>query len=144
AVGDEALRAVDDVLVALLDGGGAHPGDVRAGVGLGQAEGGEPRSFGELAEVLALDLLGAAERDRRGREAVAAERGLDARAAPGELLLDEAAVEVAGAGAAVLLLDVGVHEADLPRFFDDLGRPGAVLVVVPGDGPDLLDREIVR
>ena len=41
AVGDEALGAVDDVLVALLHGGGAHAGDVGAGVGLGQAEGGE-------------------------------------------------------------------------------------------------------
>ena len=43
AVGDEALRAVDDVLVALPDRGRAHARDVRAGVRLGQAEGGELR-----------------------------------------------------------------------------------------------------
>ena len=144
AVGDEALGAVDHVLVALLDGRRAHPRDVGAGVGLGQAERRELRRFGEHAEVLLLDLLRAAERDRRGRQAVAAERGLDARAAPRELLLDQAAVEVAGAGAAVLLLDVGVHQADLPGLLDDVLRPGAVLVVLPGDGADLFLGEVVR
>ena len=58
-------------------------------------------SFGasvEHPEELLLDLLGAAERDRRGGQAVGAERGLDAGAAPGELLLDEAAVEVGRPG----------------------------------------------
>ena len=49
AVGDEALGAVDDVLVALLDGAGLHPGDVGAGVGLGQAEGGELRLLGRAS-----------------------------------------------------------------------------------------------
>ena len=33
------------------------PGDVGAGVGLGQAEGGEQRRLGEAAEVLLLELL---------------------------------------------------------------------------------------
>ena len=56
AVGDEALRAVDHVLVALPDGGRAHARHVRAGVGLGQAEGGELGLLGEHAEVLRLDL----------------------------------------------------------------------------------------
>src|SRR3712207_7650242 len=38
AVRDEALRAVEDPRVALAHRRGAHAGDVRAGVGLRQAE----------------------------------------------------------------------------------------------------------
>jgi hypothetical protein len=91
AVGDEALGAVDDVLVALLDGAGLHPGDVGAGVRLGQAEGGELGGLGEHPEVLLLDLLGAADANGRGGEAVGHQRGADARAAPAHLLLDQAA-----------------------------------------------------
>ena len=49
AVGDEALRAVDHVLVALPDGGRAHARDVGAGVGLGQAEGRELRLLGRAS-----------------------------------------------------------------------------------------------
>src|SRR5206468_3259589 len=55
AVGDEALRAVEDVLVALLDGLRAHARDVGAGVGLGEAERGELELTRELLEELLLD-----------------------------------------------------------------------------------------
>ncbi len=143
AVGDEALLAVEDVLVALLDGARAHRRDVGAGARLGEAEGGELRLGGQLAEELGLDLVGAAEADRRGGEAVGAERGLDAGAAPGQLLLDDAAVEVAQPRPAVLLGHVGVHETDLVGLLDDLLRPGAVLVELPRDRADLLLREVV-
>jgi hypothetical protein len=87
---DEALRAVDDPLVALADGVVRHARDVGAGVGLGQAERGELRLLGQATEVLALELLGAAEAQRARGEAVARDRGADARTAPAELLLDEA------------------------------------------------------
>ncbi len=108
-VGDEALGAVDDVLVADLLGGRAHTGDVGAGTRLGQAERGVLELFGEHAQVLLLDFLGAGEDDRRAREAVGAERGSDAGAAPRSLFLNQAAVEVAEARAAVGLGNVGVH-----------------------------------
>ena len=36
-----------------------------------------------------------------------------------------------------------VHQADLEGLVDDLLGPGAVPVVVPGDGPDLLLGEVV-
>src|SRR5207342_831828 len=126
AVGDEALGAADDVLVALLDGAGFHPGDVGAGVGLGQAEGGELLVFGQHAEVLLLRLLGAAERDRRRGETVGHQRGADAGAAPAHLLLDQTAGEVVEAGSAVGLGDVGVHQPDLPGLLDHVGGPGAL------------------
>jgi hypothetical protein len=124
AVGDEALGAVDDVLVALLDGGGAHARDVGAGVGLGQAERGELGALGQHAEVLLLDLVGPAQRHGGGGEAVAHQRGADAGAAPAELLLDQTTGEVVEPGPAVLLGDVGVHEPHLPRLLDDVLREG--------------------
>jgi hypothetical protein len=77
-------------------------------------------------------------------EAIGGEGGPDAGAAPTELLLDQGARQEVEAGTAVLLGDVGVHQADLPGLLDDLLRPRAVLVVVPGDGPDLLLGEVVR
>jgi hypothetical protein len=98
AVRDEALRAVEDVLVAPADGAGAHARDVGARVGLGQAEGGEPGLLEELAVELLEHLVGGAELHGRGGQAVGAQRGRDARAAPGQLLLDDAAVEEAEAG----------------------------------------------
>src|SRR5262249_51368564 len=123
---------------------GAHPRHVRAGVGLGQAEGGQQGRLDETAEVLLLDLLRAADEHRRARQAVAPERGLDPRASPGELLLDQAAVQVAGARTPILLRDVRVHQPNLPGLLDHVLGPGAVAVVLPGDRPDLLDGKVVR
>src|SRR5207342_3603693 len=144
AVGDEALGAADDVLVALLHGLGLHPADVGARVGLGQAEGGQLRLLAEHAEVLLLGLLGAAEGDRRRGEPVGHQRGADARAAPAHLLLDQAAGEVIEAGAAVGLGNVGVHQPDIPGHVDDVLGPGAVLVVLPGDPAHLFLGKAVR
>ena len=144
AVRDEDLGAVDDVLVALLDGPGAHRADVGARLGLRQAEGGELRLLDEHSEELLLDLLRAADDHGRGGKAVAHQRRADAGAAPAELLLDQTAVEGVETGAAVLLGELGVHEADLVRLLDDLLRPGGVSVVVPRDGADLLLGEVVR
>src|SRR6185436_12540491 len=102
AVGDEALGAVDDPLVALADGVGLHAGDVRPRVRLGEAERGQARLLGQAREVAVLELLRAAEDERSGGEAVAGDRRADARTPPAELLLDQRAVEVGRAGAAVL------------------------------------------
>ena len=57
AVGDEALRAVDHVSVAAANRGRAHARDVRAGIGLGQAEGSQLGLLGEHPQVLRLDLV---------------------------------------------------------------------------------------
>jgi hypothetical protein len=100
--------------------------------------------LGQHPEELLLDLLRAAEDDGRAGQAVGAEAGLDPRATPGQLLLDQAAVHVGRARTAVLLRDVGVHEPHFPGLLDDVLRPGAVLVVLPGLGTDLLLGEVVR
>jgi hypothetical protein len=64
-------------------------------------------------------------------------------AAPAELLLDQAPREEVEPGPAVLLGHVGVHQPDLPGLVDDLLRPSALLVVLPGDLADLSLGEVV-
>jgi len=66
------------------------------------------------------------------------------RAAPGDLLFDDRAVEVTETGTSVLGGEVAVHEAELPRLLDDLARPGAFLVVLPGDRANLLLGKVMR
>src|SRR5215211_3469007 len=63
---------------------------------------------------------------------------------PGELLADQGAVDGRGARAAVSLMELGVHQSDLPGLVDDALRPGGIPVVFPGDWPDLVLREVVR
>src|SRR5436190_7999931 len=62
---------------------------------------------------------------------------------PQQLLLDQAAGEGIEARTAVGLRDVDVHQPHLEGLLDDLLGPGAVPVVVPGDGPDLPLGEVV-
>ena len=49
----------------------------------------------------------------------------DARAAPGDLLFDDAAIEVAEPGPAVLLGEVAVHQPEPPGLVDDVLGPRA-------------------
>ena len=61
-----ALGAAEDVLVAVLDGLGAHAHDVGAGLGFGQAERAALVAGGDAGQVLLLLLLGAGDHDRAG------------------------------------------------------------------------------
>src|SRR5205823_8449197 len=103
----------------------------------------QQRRLGQATEVVLLDGLRGADDDRRSCQPVASERCLDARAAPRELFLYQASVEVAGPRAAVLLGDVGVHETNLPSLLDDLLRPRPVAVVVPRHRANLPDGKVV-
>ncbi|MNN02147.1 hypothetical protein D3C81_1147950 [compost metagenome] len=62
-VGDEALGAVDHVVVAIAHGGGAQRAGVRAGVRLGQREGGEDLARGQPGQPRGLLLGGAIHQD---------------------------------------------------------------------------------
>jgi len=79
-----------------------------------------------------------------GAEAVGRDRGADARAAPVELLAHQQAVEGAEAETAVLLRDVDVHQAELVRLGDQVGRVQHVGVVGGLARPDLPLGERVR
>lgn len=61
--GDEALPAVQNVVVPVLDRFGGETGRVAPGAGLGEAEGHKALAGGDGGEVLALLLLGAEEED---------------------------------------------------------------------------------
>ena len=77
-VGDEALGAVDDVVLAVAPmARGAQRGGVRAGVRLGQRERGDDLAGRQLRQVLGLLLLGAVDHDALRADA---DRGAEHRA----------------------------------------------------------------
>src|SRR5581483_3357039 len=102
--GGPDLLAVDDVVVAVLDGPRLHGGEVGAGAGFGEALAPDVVALDDAREVLLLLLLGAVEDDGRAGPA-----GADAEVAPawraGErhLLREDELLHDGHAGAAVLL-----------------------------------------
>jgi hypothetical protein len=114
-VRDVGLGAVDDPVVAVAHGARADPGDVRAGVGLGDPEARDLRPGDRGHEVGLLLLLGAEQVDRRRRH-VGVHR--DAHREPARVRVDhllgqhEVAV-VVPALAAVLL---GEREPEQPEL----------------------------
>ena len=93
-VGDPHLGAVEDVLVALLHGGGADAGDIGSSARLSHTIGGLERSLNETSEVLLLLLLVTGDDDGHGGERVGLDGGLHTSARISELLLDDDTVPV--------------------------------------------------
>ena len=93
---------------------------------------------------VALLLVVAGDDDRRRAERVRDDRDGDPGAAPRELLADQHPREAGQARAAVLLREVDVHQADLVRLRDHVGRMRRVLVVLGGLRADLLLGELAR
>ena len=120
------------------------PDDIGAGTRLGEPEAPEDRLLDERRQPLLLLLLAAGDQDRAGGQAVGADGGADPRAAEVELLADEHPVEAGQLGPAQRLRQVQVHEADLVRLGDDVGRLGLVLVVLRRLRADLLLGELSR
>ena len=141
-VRDERLRPVQDVLVAAALGGRLQVGDVGAGLGLREAEGAENRLLEERRQPLRLLLLAAGDDHRAGAEAVRPDRRADAGAAPVELLADEDPVEGREPEPTERLGHVQVHQAELVRLGDHVGRVSLMLVVFGRLGPDLLLGEL--
>ena len=96
-VGDEHLRAVEDVVRTVAHGRRLDPGDVGAGVGLRQRERAEDRLLEERRDPLAPLVVVAVEEDRERSEDVGDDRRPDPGAAPGELFADEHALQPAEA-----------------------------------------------
>ena len=117
AVGDERLRAVDDVLVAVTDRRGGDAGEVGAGAGFGHRDGGDQVAGGDAGHP-AFGLLVGAVLDEVRRADVVVEGEAEAGAADAgrvELLAEDGVeAEVVGAAAAVLLGDRHADEAVLP------------------------------
>ena len=107
---------------------------IRAGLGLGQAEGGEPLARAQLRHPLVLLLVGAPEVDRhRPERGVGGDRDRDRRVDPGELLDGERVGEVVGAAAAVLLGEGDPHQPELAHLRDELVGEGLRPVELLGD-----------
>ena len=116
AVGDEGLRAVDDVAAVDLLGEGGDAGDVGAGTRLGDPQGADLLAGDPGNQPALLLLLGAEVEDRRHRDrGVGVEpRGDAARAAAaGQLLDPDRVVQMGAALAAQLLGELQPEEAEL-------------------------------
>ena len=144
-VRDPVLGAVDDPLLAVLDGGRLHPRGVRAGLGLGQRERRRPLAAGALRQEALLELVRAEQLDRQRPELLDHQDQRARRIDLGDLLDAHVQHQRAGARAPVLrrkrqAQDVLLAEqlADVPRIFRalvDLGRAWRDLLL-----RDLADR----
>ena len=151
AVGDEGLRAVDDVVVAVLDGRRLQRGEVGAAGRLGHPDRGQDLAGAEAGEPALLLLLGGQVHEvRRHDVAVDAHARGQRHVDPGQLL-GEHRVEavVAGPGPAVLLGDLEPQEPLLAGLDPEVPRDGLlgdVLLQVRGDlaVQELLDRRAER
>ena len=116
AVGDEGLRAVDDVAAVDLLGEGGDAGDVGAGARLGDPQRADLLAGDPGHQPALLLLLGAEVEDRRHRDrGVGVEPGGDAAgaAAAGQLFDPDRVVQVSAALTAVLLGELQAEEAQL-------------------------------
>ena len=137
-VGDELLRAVDHPLAALEAGGGPGVAGVRAGLRLGQPEGGEPLAAHSSRQPFALLLVRPPEVDRhRPQRGVGRHRDADRGVHPGQLLDRQGVGEGVGAAAPVLLGEGDTHQPQLAHLGDDLVGEGLGPVELLRDRRDL-------
>ena len=142
AVGDERLAAVEDVVVALVDGGGADALEVGAGARLGHRDRGDLLAAGQVGEP-ALLLLVVRAGDEVGHDHVVEQRERRAvDAAVGHLLADHHVVaEVGRAPAAVLLVELEAEQSLRAGLGPDLAVDDPVLLPLVVVGDDLLVEE---
>ena len=130
-IGDEALGAVDDPVVAVAHRPSSQAADVAAGVGFGDGEGAELDVVwsAEASRDPLEHLLGRAiGEDRRAGQVRSEDAESDAGIAPEQLLVDQGHGEASRVAEARMQEVEGV-EADLGRLPDD--RPGCFLALVP-------------
>src|SRR4029453_18336912 len=138
AGGDEALAAVEHVVIAVARRDRRLVRGVGAGLRLREREAAGGEAGGDRPEELLALRVGAEPVER-----VAVERVVDrhddrvARARPRDLLEGDDVRDRAGAAAAPPLGDRHAHEPELAHALDRLVREAAVAIDLGGDGPDL-------
>jgi hypothetical protein len=141
----EALRAVQDVLAALLDGGRARRARVGARARLGEAVGAHVLAGDQLAGVVVLEEVVPPFVDgERAQGDVRGEREAGRSADAADLLDREAVGELAAVRAAVLLREGDAGEAEVDDLLPGLGGEAVVLVDLGGDRRDLGAREVAH
>ena len=113
AVGDERLRAVDDVVLAVAAGGGLDALQVGAGAGFGHRDGADQLAARHARQPVALLLLAAVGEDVVGHDALDAGAEVDAGAS--QFLQDHGLVGEGAAAAAVFLGHVGQQQVQRAR-----------------------------
>ncbi len=137
-VGDPALGAVEHPLVAVATGPGPHRRGVRAGLPLGQRVADHRLAGRDGREHQPLQLLRSGQQDRGQAQAVDRRDERRGGADPGHLLDHQAAGQLVGALAAVLLRNDDRVEAGPGQRVGGLGRIATLLVDVGGVRRDLL------
>ena len=127
-VGDEALAAVEDVLVAVADRGRPHRGRVGAGAGLRERVGGQPLAAREPRQVRLLLRLRAGELEPERAELLDREQEAARRADLRDLLDRDEREQRARARAAVLLVEEETEDLVLAEELDDV--PGELVRLV--------------
>mmetsp|Transcript_18238 Transcript_18238/g.59667 ORF Transcript_18238/g.59667 Transcript_18238/m.59667 type:complete len:285 (-) Transcript_18238:180-1034(-) len=130
SIRDPHLVAVEHPRVPLAHGRGFGRGHIRSRPRLGHAVGGLQRLLRHPPEILLLLLVRAGDNHRSLGQAVGLHGSHDTRAPVRQLLADDDALRAAETEAAVVLGDVRVHQAELPRFVEHLGRVlhGAIVI----------------
>ncbi|MNS87604.1 hypothetical protein D3C72_1215520 [compost metagenome] len=121
-VGDEALGAVDDVVVAIQLGARLQRGGVGAGVRLGQRERDDQLAAGDLRQVFLLLRLGAVHQDALRADAnVGAEHRAERKRRMAEVIDHIAFLRHRQANTTVVLGNGDAEQAHLLHVGDDLG-----------------------
>ena len=142
AVGDERLGPVEDVVVALVDRGGADALEVGARARLGHRDRRDLRAADEVREPALLLLVVRAGDEVRHDHVVEQREGRAVDAAPGHLLADHHVVaEVGRAPAAVLLVELESEQALRARLGPHVAVDDPVLLPLVVVGDDLLVEE---
>ena len=140
-VRDEALRAVEDVLVAVAPRLRAHRCGIRAGAGLGQRVGGDPLSARDLGQETVLLLLGARKPQRERAQLLHGEDEPHRRIGLGDLLHGDEQHQRPRIRPSVALVEGEPEDLVLAQELDHVPREVARLVDLGRAGSDSLTRQ---
>ena len=141
-VGDPRLRAVDDVVVAVLHGRGAQRLQVGAATGLGERHRGAHLAGRHPGEVVLLLLLGAHGEQQLGHHGVPAHGTGQAHPAARELLGDHRVAGGRDGDVAVRLGDRQPEDPELLHLLDERLGVGVRVLELAGHGLDRLVDEV--
>jgi nucleolar GTP-binding protein len=128
-VGDEQLLTVQEILVAILGGGGLHADHVAARIWLCESEGAEALALQHIRQVSLVLVIRAVRGERPSGEAV-----VDARnyarggAATGQFFDGDAIAHHIGSSAALFGGKIHAEKSEIGHFIDDVLVDGVVVV----------------